>query len=140
MRGVVPYPFFLFIYLPPTPSPIPYPLSAHAAVLHNPLSTSSMTPPLVCVWQADAFHSSDMDHAPLFDRVHFKMMLDDYLNFQTTLLYVLEVHGTKLTIVHPHTSDQPDDIGDDGNPVVDMWFVLHRVHCTAVNPSATEKA
>lgn len=72
--------------------------------------------------QADAFHSSDMDHAPLFDRVHFKMMLDDYFNFQTTLLFVLEVKGTTLTVVHAHTSDQPDDIGDDGKPIVDEWY------------------
>ena len=26
---------------------------------------------------ADAFHSADMDHAPTFENVHFKSMLDD---------------------------------------------------------------
>jgi len=62
-----------------------------------------------------------MDHAPTFENVHFKSMLDDYLNFQTTLLFVMTVKGTTLTMVHPHTSDQPDDFGDNGEDIVDLW-------------------
>ena len=63
-----------------------------------------------------------MDHAPTFENVHFKSMLDDYLNFQTTLLFVMTVKGTTLTMVHPHTSDQPDDFGDNGEDIVDLWY------------------
>lgn len=71
---------------------------------------------------ADGFHSADVDHAPTFDNVHFRSMLDDYMNFQTTLLMVLDVQKTALTIVHPHTSDQPDDFGDNGEHIVDLWY------------------
>ena len=63
-----------------------------------------------------------MDRAPTFENVHFKSMLDDYLNFQTTLLFVMTVKGTTLTMVHPHTSDQPDDFGDNGEDIVDLWY------------------
>eukprot|EP01052_Picozoa_sp_SAG31_P003337 SAG31_NODE_127_length_23612_cov_39.709863_3_plen_170_part_00 len=41
---------------------------------------------------------------------------------QTTLLFVLNVSGTSLTMVHPHTSDQPDDFGDNGDKIIDLWY------------------
>eukprot|EP01047_Picozoa_sp_COSAG01_P074502 COSAG01_NODE_12470_length_1733_cov_1.798042_2_plen_412_part_00 len=83
---------------------------------------------------ADAFHSSDMDTAATLESCHFRAMLDDFMNFQTTLLFAIPSinasnandggggGGTSWTLVHPHVSDQPDDIGDDGKPVVDNWY------------------
>ena len=81
---------------------------------------------------ADAFHSSDMDTAATLDGCHFRAMLDDFLNFQTTLLFAIpsdnsssggggtarsgSTKGASLDwmLVHPHVSDQPDDIGENG--------------------------
>ena len=34
----------------------------------------------------------------------------------------MTVKGTTLTMVHPHTSDQPDDFGDNGEDIVDLWY------------------
>ena len=73
---------------------------------------------------ADGFHSSDMDHAPLFDNVHLDSMGDDYFNFQTSLLFVMGVkpatdgQGQLLTVLHPHVSDQPDNVVG----ILDEWY------------------
>lgn len=72
---------------------------------------------------ADGFHSSDMDYAPLFDNVHLNSMGDDYFNFQTSLLFVMGVKsaadgGQLLTVFHPHVSDQPDDVAK----ITDEWY------------------
>ena len=54
-------------------------------------------------------------------------MLDDFINYQTTLLLAIpntptsSPTSTSWTLVHPHVADQPDDIGDDGKPVTDHW-------------------
>ena len=54
-------------------------------------------------------------------------MLDDFINYQTTLLLAIpntptsSPTSTSWTLVHPHVADQPDDIGDDGEPVTDHW-------------------
>eukprot|EP01052_Picozoa_sp_SAG31_P003336 SAG31_NODE_127_length_23612_cov_39.709863_2_plen_218_part_00 len=47
---------------------------------------------------ADAFHSADMDHAPTFSNVHFKSMLDDYMNCETTK------HDLNLTSSRPQSN------------------------------------
>ncbi len=74
---------------------------------------------------ADAFHSSDMDTAATLEGCHFRAMLDDFLNFQSTLLFAIpsgnstgtaqSASSTTWTLVHPHVSDQPDDIGASEN-------------------------
>ena len=38
------------------------------------------------------------------------------------MLLVVAVNGTSLIVVHPHTSDQAGDFGDDGGPVTDLWY------------------
>jgi hypothetical protein len=65
---------------------------------------------------ADGLHSSDLDVAPVVEDSHFANLLDDYYNFQTTLLLVMGSdyydYGGESTdpntflIVHPHVSDQ----------------------------------
>ena len=56
-------------------------------------------------------------------------MLDDFINYQTTLLLAIpntptsSPTSTSWMLVHPHVADQPDDIGDDGKPVTDHWYV-----------------
>jgi hypothetical protein len=72
---------------------------------------------------ADGFHSADVDHAPLFDNVHLDSMGDDYFNFQTSLLFVMGVEkaaggGQLLTVLHPHVSDQPDNVPG----ITDEWY------------------
>ena len=73
---------------------------------------------------ADAFHSSDMDMGGTLEDCHFKSMLDDFFNFQSTLLLATNFSGLgrTLTIVHPHTSDQADDFGSKGQSVTDQWY------------------
>jgi len=52
-------------------------------------------------------------------------MGDDYFNFQTGLLFVMGVKldktngGQLLTVLHPHVSDQPDNIPG----IEDEWYV-----------------
>ena len=70
----------------------------------------------------DGFHSADMDHAPLLDNVHFDGMEDDYFNIQSSLLFVMGVKmvtggGQLLTVLHPHVSDQPDNVAG----IEDEW-------------------
>ena len=71
---------------------------------------------------ADGLHTSDLDHGSIVEDCHLSGLLDDYFNVQTTMLLVLEVDGTTVTLVHPHTSDQAGDFGDDGKPVTDQWY------------------
>jgi hypothetical protein len=71
---------------------------------------------------ADAFHSSDTDKGPLLEECHFKSMLDDFINIQTTLLFVMSVNGTRLQLISPHVSDQATDFDEQGRPVVDRWY------------------
>lgn len=59
-------------------------------------------------------HTSDVDVAPTIEDSHFATLLDDYYNFQTTLLLAMgsDYHEGKSTdpntflLVHPHVSDQ----------------------------------
>ena len=72
---------------------------------------------------ADAFHSSDLERGPTLIDCHFKSMLDDFMNLQTTLLLGTNfTSGSTFTIVHPHTSDQADDFGPHGESVTDQWY------------------
>jgi hypothetical protein len=73
---------------------------------------------------ADAFHSSDMERGPKLENCHFKSMLDDFFNFQSTLLLATNFSGLDgtLTLVHPHTSDQADDFAPGNVAVTDHWY------------------
>ena len=79
--------------------------------------------PFIISSNADAFHSADVDTAATLDHCHFRAMLDDFMNFQTTLLLGYAVNGSSLTLVNPHVSDQSTTIGDDGkSSVTDDWY------------------
>lgn len=71
---------------------------------------------------ADAFHSSDLDQGPTLEDCHFKSMLDDFINIQTTILFVMDVNATRVTLISPHVSDQETDYDTQGRPVVDRWY------------------
>ncbi len=71
---------------------------------------------------ADAFHSSDLDRGPLLEDCHFKSMLDDFINIQTTMLFVMDVNATRVTLISPHVSDQETDYDAQTRPVVDRWY------------------
>lgn len=65
---------------------------------------------------ADGFHSTDVDFGPQLRGCTFTRLLDDYMNVQNSLLLVMEVNGTNITVVHPHTNDQRVD------GYMDLWY------------------
>ena len=62
-----------------------------------------------------------VDRGPTLEQCHFQGPMDDQMNVQTTMLFVMGVRGSTLTVLHPHTSDMNVARSLANEPVVDHW-------------------
>eukprot|EP01052_Picozoa_sp_SAG31_P017745 SAG31_NODE_1227_length_9239_cov_29.041904_5_plen_632_part_00 len=52
---------------------------------------------------ADGIHSADVEIGPTIDSCYLSRLYDDYFNVHNTFQMVMNISGSALTLVHPHT-------------------------------------